>query len=47
MKTYLFLVPILFILSSTSQATQITVKKVKGRQAIVETGLPLDDVQTY
>jgi hypothetical protein len=47
MKTYLFLVPILFILSSTSQATQITVKKVKGRQAIVETGLPLEEGQTY
>ncbi len=47
MKTHLFLISFIFVLGSPMFATQITVKKVKGRQAIVESNIPLDEGQTY
>ncbi len=47
MKTHLLLITFLFGFSSSIYATQITVKKVKGRQAIVESNIPLDEGQTY
>ncbi len=47
MKTHLFLITFIFGIASSTFATQITVKKVKGRQAIVESNVPLDEGQTY
>ena len=44
-KLILFLSLVLFYQSS--QAISLTVKKLKGRQALVETSIPLEEGQTY